>query len=132
MDSSFEIHSNENEWDTCSDITEDIEVDTIHTYTYSPYEGQGSRSRLFEFRPQHIYDTSENKQLQYERGNIDESTIKYLETVIDLTHATDSYDNISIMTLTATDLNPPNDSLPLIYPDLIDWEEPEHNDIPIF
>lgn len=36
------------------------------------------------------------------------------------------------MTLTTTDLNPPNDSLPLIYPDLIDWEELEHHDIPIF
>lgn len=36
------------------------------------------------------------------------------------------------MTLTAVDIDPPNESLPLIFPDLIDWDEPEYHDIPIF
>lgn len=36
------------------------------------------------------------------------------------------------MTLTAAELDPPNDSLLLVFPDLIDWDEPKNHDIPIF
>lgn len=43
-----------------------------------------------------------------------------------------NFDNVSIMTLTVVDLNPPNDPLPLIHLELIDWEQPEQLTIPIF
>lgn len=36
------------------------------------------------------------------------------------------------MTLIAGDLDPPNDPLPLIHPELIEWEQPKHIDIPTF
>lgn len=61
LDIDSKIYSNEYQWDTCSDITKDIGVDIIHAYTPIPYEGQGSSSRLFEHRPQHIYEASENE-----------------------------------------------------------------------
>lgn len=60
-DSDSETDSNEYEWDSCSDVTKNIEVDTIHAYTPKSHEGQGSRSQPFEFGPQHIYESSENE-----------------------------------------------------------------------
>lgn len=126
LESDSKIDSHEWEWDNFSDVTEDIEVDIIHTYAPMPDERQGSRSRSFEFGPQHIYEARENEQHCYEIGNSKESTI------IDLTHITNNFDNVSIMTLTAMELNPPDDPLPLIHLELIDWEQPGQLNITIF
>lgn len=79
-------------------------------------EEQGSGSRSFEFGPQHIYEASKNEQRHYKTCNTEESTI------IDLTHITNNFDNVSIMTLTTMNLNPPEDPLPLIYPKFTDGE----------
>lgn len=50
-DNDSETNSNEYEWGRCSDITEDIEVDTIQSYTSLSQKGQGSESRPLEFGP---------------------------------------------------------------------------------
>lgn len=131
-DDNFEIDSNEYEWVSCSNVTEDIEVDTIHSYTPLSQEGQGSESPPLEFGPWHIYKASEKGQWKYEQGYIEDNTIKDLDNIIDLTSIPNNYSDAYIMTLTMNNLNPPNDSLPLIYPDLIDKEEPEHHDVLIF
>lgn len=65
-------------------------------------------------------------------GNIKESTIKNLNTFIDFDTSNENYDNVLIMTLTVADLDPPNDSLAIIYLELIDREPPEHIEIPTF
>lgn len=43
-------------------------------------------------------------------GYIEDNTIEDLDNIIDLTSIPNNYNDDSIMTLTATDLNPPNDS----------------------
>lgn len=55
-----------------------------------------------------------------------------LDNIIHLTNIPKNYNTNAIMTLTVANLNPLNDSLPLIFLDLIYWEEPEHHDLPIF
>lgn len=112
LESDSETNSYEWEWDTFFDVIEDIEVDKIHTYMPMHDERQGSGARSFEFGPQHIYEASKNEQRCYETCNTKENTI------IDLTYIIDNFDNVSIMTLTAINLNPPNDSLTLIHLEL--------------
>lgn len=90
-----------------------------------PDEEEGSGSRSFEFGPQHIYKANENEHRCYKIGNPK-------GIIIDLNHVTYNFDNVSIMPLTTVDLNPPNDSLPLIHLELTDWEHPEQLNIPIF
>lgn len=74
-------------------------------------------SRPFQFGSQYIDDSSEDDQTRNEIDDLKESNF------IDLDFSITNLDNISIMTLTALDLNPPNDSLPLVHPKLIDWEQ---------
>lgn len=52
--------------------------------------------------------------------------------IIDLDITIDNLDNMAIGTLTTIDLSQSNDLLPLIHPELIDWELAEPINVPIF
>lgn len=86
----------------------------VHTYAQVPYEGQSLISRPFEIGSKPIDGSSEDEQTPREIDNIEESII------IDLDFSITNLDNISIMTLTTIDLNPSEDYLPLVHPELID------------
>lgn len=52
--------------------------------------------------------------------------------IIDLDITTKIFDNIAIRTFTAIDLTQSDDFLPLMHPELIDWDPIEPMNIPIF
>lgn len=87
---------------------------------------------MLEFGPQNIYDAKENEQQHYEQVYTKNDTLEDLDEILEFFNTQTNHDETSILTLTAAELDPPNDSLPLVFPDLIDWDEPETHDIPIF
>lgn len=56
---------------------------------------------------------------------MEDDTIEDLNNIINLSNIPANLNDTSIMTLTVAELDPPNDSIPLVFPDLIDWDEPE-------
>lgn len=117
-DNTSKTDSNEYEWGSCSNVTKDIVANASHTPLSQ--EEQGTELRPLEFGPQNIYDTKENEQRHYEKIYMEDDTIKDLDKIINLFNIPPNLDDTSILTLTTTELDPPNDSLPLIFPDLID------------
>lgn len=63
---------------------------------------------------------------------MEDNTIKDLDEILEFFKTKTNHDETSVLTLTVVELDPPNDSLPLVFLDLIDWDEPEVHDIPIF
>lgn len=59
-DNTSKTDSNEYEWGSCSNVTEDIGANDSHAPISQ--EQQGIEPRLLEFCPQNIYDAKENEQ----------------------------------------------------------------------
>lgn len=129
-DDASDTDSNEYEWGTCSNATTDIPSNT-DTIPLSQEE-HNAEDRSLEFGPQNIYDAEESEQKHYEQVYMEDNTIEDLDEILDFFKTKTNHDETSVLTLTVAKLDPSNDSLPLVFPDLIDWDEPEIHDIPIF
>jgi hypothetical protein len=120
-----ETDSNEYEWDSIHDdeFWRDKQIETINKYAPILIQGEGLGTQPLEFEPRYDNDSNEDNSDSSEIDNQQEHTI------IDLDHHED--DN-RVMTLMIQDLTQSNDSMPLIYPKLIDWYHDAQVHIPTF
>lgn len=113
--------SNEYEWDSLSeDSYEDKKIDVIHQYTPITKEGQSSRTRPFELGAQYIDDSSVDDSTSSEINTLDESAIIDLDIPTRICIDFMNQENNSVMNFMVID---PDDPLPLVYPELIDWDQ---------
>jgi len=107
--------SNEYEWDSLSELSCDKkDIDVVHEYDLtSVNEGQSPRARPLEFVPHDNY--SEN----HEEGMSPPLTDLLMEnTTVDLIHTSDNF----VLTINTSEPDQTSNPLPLINPELIDWD----------
>lgn len=112
-------HSEESNKENC--FKEDVGVDVVHTYA-----GQtlGTSSLELESHSADL-DLIEDDQELLGRGHSNEGI------VLDIDIHIGNFDN-SIMTLNTLETSQPNDPLPLLHPELIEWENEGHTAIDTF
>lgn len=118
--------SNDYEWDSLSDCTEEIGVDVVHHYSNDYHEGESSRSDSLGLVPRNTTLVDREGSERYLA--IDESD-ESME--IDLTDTIINLDNFSINTISAFETDP-NDPMPLVHPELINWDSPDHPELDVF
>ncbi|GLJ30964.1 hypothetical protein SUGI_0618010 [Cryptomeria japonica] len=129
LQAASDTNSNEWEWDSyhSEELVEencfegDVGIDLVHTYGG---QTSGTSSLKLESHSAKLDLTEDDHELLM-RGHSDESIVLDIDTHIE------NFDT-SIMTLETLETSQPEDPLPLIHPELIDWENEGHTAIDTF